>query len=160
MVGERNVDDLSVALRVDAERLQVERELGVLQRAGWYSDGDRLALPLARHDRVLQLLVGRCRRGKALAGDQDVVPAAPPGNPDRVDAFVDGAYQMLARGVGNVELALIEREQRRRAVAKILDVVRQVIRLFHARQRGSQRAERPYLDTVTDCDLTASGRRR
>jgi hypothetical protein len=38
MVREGDVDDLRVALAVDAERFEKERQLGVLQRAGRYTD--------------------------------------------------------------------------------------------------------------------------
>ena len=75
--GLGTADNTAYALAIDAERPQIKRQLGMLQRAGWHADRDRLALLLARQDRLLQLGVGRRRRGEPLAGNQDVVAAAP-----------------------------------------------------------------------------------
>src|SRR6266481_1337352 len=108
MVREGDVDDLSVALAVDAERLEKERQLCVLQRTGRHADRDRFALPFAPQDRGSQRRIVRDRQVKPFAGNEDVLPAAPSANPDTVHAFADRPRQMLAWGVGDVKLALIK----------------------------------------------------
>src|SRR5258706_8736402 len=69
-------------------------------------------------------------------------PPAPSQNPDNVDAFADRTNQVLARCVGDVELALAEREQLGHGVSKILHVVLQSVLLLDTRQNHAQRADR------------------
>src|SRR5262249_15585840 len=91
--------------------------------------------------------IGR-RHVEPPAGDQDVIPAAPSGDPCNVHALTDRTHKVLTRRVGNVELALIEREQRRGAVAKVLDFVFQSVLRFDAWQNAPHRAECGNLDAV------------
>jgi hypothetical protein len=44
MIGERDVDDPDVVLRIDAGRLQIEQQFGVLHRSGRHADRNRVAL--------------------------------------------------------------------------------------------------------------------
>src|SRR5262249_54521091 len=74
-----------------------------------------------------------------------------------VDALTDRPYQMLARGICNVELALIECQQSRRAVAKILNIVCQAVLLLDCGQRRAQRSERTDLHAMPNCHVGTDG---
>ena len=87
---------------------------------------------------------------EVLARNQHVVTAAPASNPSHRNAFAYGANKVLARCVSNVERALFDGKQNRRAVREILDVIREVIFLAGIGQCRAQCTQRADLNAMTN----------
>jgi len=159
MIGERNVGNLHVLFGINRQRLQEDRQLSMLQGAGWHSNRHRLAGLSARGDEGLQGRWLSRRDLQAFARDQHIVAAAPPRDPSDRNALTDGANEMLCGGVADLQLALLKRQQHGGAVAKILVIVFDILLGRGLRQGGAQGAEGADLQAMT-YRVCGQGRRR